>query len=216
MFRPFFRALSKIPDGKDYTNLYRGNSKASSLRRKNLELYLKLMDSYKPEVLLLGEAPGYKGARLTGLPFSCEDLVFGKIEHPVFGLEKGYERWAKAKLEKERSAHMVWNELGKYKELPLIWNIFPFHPHHEDKILSNRSPRISELRIGQPFVSRLLKLFPIQRIGAIGQKAYKGLSEMSLENYELRYIRHPSYGGKADFVKGLGEFLNPLAQAPPP
>lgn len=208
MIQAFFRALSKVPDSNDFTNLYRGNSKASRIRKKNLGLYLQLMESYKPEVLLLGEAPGYKGARLTGLPFSCEDLVFEEIEHPVFGLKKGYERWAVGALEKERSAHMVWKELEKYEELPLIWNIFPFHPFHPGQIQTNRSPRISEIRIGQAFVRRLLKMYPIRRIAAVGKKAFHGLSEMSLDAYEVRYIRHPSYGGKSDFERGLEEFLN--------
>jgi len=49
-------------------------------------------------------------------------------------------------------------------------------------------------------------MFPVTRIAAIGRKAQKGLSEMKIAP-EVRYIRHPSYGGKKDFVEGLAAFM---------
>ena len=44
-------------------------------RRENLKLYLEKMKKLNPSFLLLGEAPGYKGCRLTGIPFSSEKIL---------------------------------------------------------------------------------------------------------------------------------------------
>ncbi|MDW3648257.1 MAG: uracil-DNA glycosylase [Bacteroidia bacterium] len=207
MIDAFFRALKKIPSQEDFENLYRGNSKASILRRHNLRIYLERMETLQPRSLLLGEAPGYKGCKLSGVPFSCESLLFQKVEHAVFGGGYGYKCLTKGDLEKERSAFMVWEELNKYPEVPLIWNIFPFHPHLKENPQSNRGPRVGELRIGQAFIRRLLKMYPIERIAAVGKKAYFGLEDMKDLSIEYQYIRHPSYGGKADFVKGIKAFM---------
>lgn len=207
MIDAFFRALKKIPSGEDFENLYRGNSKASILRRHNLRVYLERMDTIQPRSLLLGEAPGYKGCKLSGVPFSCEALLFQEAAHPVFGGSYGYKCLSEEDLEKERSAFMVWEELNKYPEVPLIWNIFPFHPHLKENPKSNRGPRVGEMRIGQAFIRRLIKMYPIERIAAVGKKAYFGLEDMKELSVSFTYIRHPSYGGKADFVKGIKAFM---------
>ncbi|MEO1217222.1 MAG: uracil-DNA glycosylase [Bacteroidota bacterium] len=207
MIDAFFRALKKIPSGEDFENLYRGNSKASILRRHNLRVYLERMKTLKPRSLLLGEAPGYRGCKLSGVPFSCEALLFQPDNHPVFGEAYGYQCLSKGELERERSAFMVWEELNKFGEVPLIWNIFPFHPHLKENPKSNRGPRVAEMKIGQAFIKRLIKMYPIERIAAVGRKAYFGLDDIKDLSIEYQYVRHPSYGGKADFVKGIKAFM---------
>lgn len=207
MIDAFFRALKKIPSGPDFENLYRGNSKASILRRHNLSIYLERMEAIQPRCLILGEAPGYKGCKLSGVPFSCEALLFQEEAHAVFGERHGYKCLSTDELEKERSAFMVWEELNKYQEVPLIWNIFPFHPHQAKNPHSNRAPRVGEMRMGQAFIRRLIRMYPIERIAAVGRKAYFGLDDMKDLSVEYQYIRHPSYGGKADFVKGIKAFM---------
>lgn len=207
MIDAFFRALSKIPGGTEFENLYRGNSKASILRRHNLKIYLERMEALQPRSLILGEAPGYKGCKLSGVPFSCEALLFQEAPHAVFGEKYGYRCLSSDELEKERSAFMVWEELNKYEEVPLIWNIFPFHPHLAANPYSNRAPRVGEMRMGQAFIRRLIRMYPIERIAAVGKKAYFGLEDMKDLSLSYQYIRHPSYGGKADFVKGIKAFM---------
>ena len=51
-------------------NLYAGNTRESIIRKHNLLTYLTKMKSVNPRILLLGEAPGHKGCRLTGIPFT--------------------------------------------------------------------------------------------------------------------------------------------------
>jgi len=56
-------------------NLYFGDSRESLIRKHNLLTYFVHMKKLKPKILLLGEAPGYKGCRLTGVPFTSEKIL---------------------------------------------------------------------------------------------------------------------------------------------
>lgn len=47
-------------------------------RRENLKTYLGSFPEV-PEILIVGEAPGYRGCRFTGVPFTCE-RKFGSKE----------------------------------------------------------------------------------------------------------------------------------------
>ena len=51
-------------------NLYSGTTRESIIRKHNLLTYLTKMKSLNPRILLLGEAPGNKGCKLTGIPFT--------------------------------------------------------------------------------------------------------------------------------------------------
>lgn len=133
----FINSLSKIENSPRLTNLYRGNSNESLLRRKNLKLYLETMKVLDPSILLVGEVPGYKGCRLTGIPFTSERILksntfFKNFKYKFINDIK--------KLEGEQSATIVWNTLENFKSKPLIWNIFPFHPHKTNDFKTNRTP----------------------------------------------------------------------------
>lgn len=60
------------PPTADSCNLYAGDDALSRLRRRNLSVYLSEMQRLKPEVMLVGEAPGVHGCYLTGIPFIAE------------------------------------------------------------------------------------------------------------------------------------------------
>lgn len=197
----FIDSLRKEKVSAETTNLYGGDSSAAQRRRVNLSLYLEKMKRLKPSVLLLGEAPGYKGCGITGVPFSSERIL---KEHPFF-MDQGFQVLSRnSKPESEISATIVWNELEHHKNIPLIWNIFPFHPHtHKDK-RSNRTPYSSELEIGKKYLLEMLELFPVQKIITLGRKPESKVKELGLEH---SYVRHPANGGKNKFVSGLREQL---------
>ena len=46
-----------------------GDLAANAVRRRNLRLYLEELERIGPEMLLIGEAPSYRGGRLTGIAF---------------------------------------------------------------------------------------------------------------------------------------------------
>ena len=95
---------------------------------------------------------------------------------------------------------MVWSTIAAIEPLPLLWNAFPFHPFHADQPDSNRVPSAAELLLGQPFIEQLLRLFPIERIVAIGKQAALSLTRLGIAHDK---VRHPSQGGKQLFVEGM-------------
>jgi uracil-DNA glycosylase len=150
-----------------------------------------------PRFLILGEAPGYNGCRLTGIPFTSEMVLF---ENPFFKNEPIQFISEKGNLKREISATIMWSELSEYIEKPLIWNIFPFHPHSKENAKTNRTPTKTELTEGKSFLTELLEIFNIQKIIAIGRKPESQLTNIGIA---CTYIRHPANGGKHQFVKGL-------------
>jgi uracil-DNA glycosylase len=68
-------SLITLPESWKATNLYYGNSELSVVRRDNLRIYLERMLLLNPSVLIVGEAPGCNGCRLTGIPFTSEFIL---------------------------------------------------------------------------------------------------------------------------------------------
>jgi len=193
----FIKNLTEYIESSDSTNLYGGNSRESQIRRKNLKLYLEKMKKLNPSFLLLGEAPGYKGCRLTGIPFSSEKILATNDFFKNQGFNCINEPQS---LESEISATIIWNELENYTNKPLIWNIFPFHPHKSNSIKSNRTPTKSELMSGKEYLKQLLEIFDIKKIIALGRKPESQISDLGLD---FIYVRHPANGGKNKFINGL-------------
>ncbi len=193
----FITKLSLHKETCDLTNFYQGNSAESNIRRNNLKLYLEKMKEINSSILLLGEAPGYKGCRLTGIPFSRESV----LNRNEFFKNQNFEFINEIKnLENEISATIVWDELNNYLDKPLIWNIFPFHPHEANNIKTNRTPTKTELSVGKDYLKELLEIFNIKKIIALGRKSESQISDLGLE---FVYVRHPANGGKNKFIDGL-------------
>jgi uracil-DNA glycosylase len=194
------KAGPRCPDASE--KLYERKSREGCIRRHNLRSYLDQMEALSPAILLLGEAPGYKGCRLTGVPFTSEKIL---RTHPFF-LDGDYKFInPQDQLMSEQSATIIWNVLDLFNSKPLIWNIFPFHPYKRDNTKTNRTPDEAELNFGKQFLIKMLDIFPITKIAAVGRKAESKLIEMNLEH---TYIRHPANGGKRKFVEGMKEILN--------
>lgn len=186
-------------------------ARANALRRHNLRLYLGAMLDQKPDLLLVGEAPGYRGCRLTGIPFTSEYIILnGQAGLEMFGDSTRFRKTAESpKVEREATATMVWQATARLRPLPLLWNAFPFHPHRAGQPQSNRPPRDNELAAGLPFIEALVDIFAIERVIAVGRKAASCLARAGLPYTALR---HPSHGGKRDFLEGLAWLVNDAEQ----
>jgi hypothetical protein len=198
----FISQLSLVQNTSNTTNLYFGDSRESNIRRNNLKVYLTKMENLKPKFLILGEAPGYKGCRLSGVAFTSEKVMSENVffnDLPIQFINN------KDNLESEISATIVWNEISQLNDKPLIWNIFPFHPHSANDTMTNRTPTKIELEEGKNFLDDILKIFDIKKIIALGRKPESQLVKIGLPN---SYIRHPANGGKKDFVRGFYTELN--------
>ena len=88
----------------DLVNIYQ-----DSVRRENLTRWLKRLGHQQPAVLLVGEAPGKKGAAMTGVPFVSPDVLMrgpkGGDPWSAFGTEAGYQY---ADPSREGTATMFW------------------------------------------------------------------------------------------------------------
>jgi uracil-DNA glycosylase len=105
----------------------------SRLRRERLRAYLA--EHGEAELLLVGEAAGFRGARVSGIPFTSERQLTGT--GPA-----------------EASAtivHRVLGELGVAADT-LLWNVVPTHPGTQT---SNRRPSRSEIEASRPFLEEL-------------------------------------------------------------
>jgi hypothetical protein len=152
--------------------------------------------------VLISEAPGYAGARFSGVSFTSERFLFGPDPLPwTRGL--GFERASRddLPLRPEMSATIVWGALGDRHDI-VFWPSFPWHPMGARGPLSNRAPRRDEVRVGQDILSFVLDhIWPHRRVVAIGRYGEAALRAMGYP--EVGYIRHPAQGGATEFRRGI-------------
>ena len=145
----------------------------SQLRRRRIADYLERRVGAR--YLLVGEAAGYRGARVSGIPFTSERQLSGA------GPAEATATIVQRTLEDLDLAHDV-----------LLWNVVPTHPHRPGDPQSNRRPTIAEIQVS-------MRCLDVLRTGrrtiAVGRVAHAVLGG--------RYVRHPSHGGSADFRAGL-------------
>jgi uracil-DNA glycosylase len=132
-------------------NFYREGAGAE-LRRERLAAYLEARAD--AEWLLVGEAPGYRGARVSGLPFTSERQLTGAGPAE-----------ATATI-----VHRVLGELG-VAERVLLWNVVPTHP---GTATSNRAPTRREVAEGRAFADELARGRRVIAVGRVAQAALGG------------------------------------------
>jgi len=129
-------------------NFYREGPRARLLRRR-LTNYLEAREHAR--FLLVGEAPGYRGARVSGLPFTSERQLTGAGAA-------------------EASATIVRRTLAELglEEDTLCWNVVPTHPGSET---ANRHPTRAEIADGIGFLDRLSRGRRVIAVGRIAEAA---------------------------------------------
>jgi uracil-DNA glycosylase len=118
----------------------------SALRRERLGAYLEARSGAR--ILLVGEAAGYRGARVSGLPFTSERQLTGSGPAE-----------ATATI-----VHRVLEALGAGEDV-LLWNVVPTHPGTET---TNRSPTAAEVADARRFLEVLADG---RRVVAVGRVA---------------------------------------------
>jgi uracil-DNA glycosylase len=210
-FEEFVEQLALTEVTPNVYNQYSYKCQENVIRRANLLIYLKKMYKLKPKVILVGEAPGYRGCRLTGVPFTSEHLLMNNMKNlDLFGREAGYKLAVeKEKLLKEATATIIWETLLQQGIMAAAWNAFPFHPHKKDDGESNRAPLNSELLIGEKPLLTMLEMFNIKTVVAVGNKAEQTLNKLNISCHK---VRHPAQGGKNDFVRGIRNIKDGVIQ----
>ena len=147
--------------------------RCSPLRRRRLTAYLHARRN--ASIVLVGEAAGYRGACVSGIPFTSERQISGAGPTE-----------ATATI-----VHRVLAELGLADDV-LLWNVVPTHPHRPREPQTNRSPTRSEIAAAMPFLSGVTAGRLVIAVGRIAEGAVGGA-----------YVRHPSHGGAGAFRTGL-------------
>jgi uracil-DNA glycosylase len=176
------------------------NGPAARCRR--LAAHLAIPAQY----LLIGEASGYQGCRMTGIPFTSERLVIADMI-PRVAVALRAPRLSTRRIPwSEPSATVVWSTLHELgiAGSTVLWNAFPWHPHRPQQPLSNRTPTRPERAHGLAVLEALLAQFPQARLFAVGRHAEQALMEIGRSAAALR---HPSMGGATQFRQALRSAL---------
>ncbi len=201
--------MAQVVTMTDVFNPYAHGDENNAIRRANLLRYLQQMVDLHPRLLLVAEAPGYRGCRLTGIPVTSRAVMLDGIpELGLFGAERGYQMTHDPgfeKIQREQSATILWGTLAELGVAPLLWNAFPFHPHKPGNLLSNRKPRQSETMLGYAFLREVLNLFGFKQVVAVGNVAETTLNALGVACMK---VRHPAQGGKSQFVSGIRRIIH--------
>lgn len=186
----FVKMLASVSED----NRFIVNPYLDSVCRYNLIHYLQHLSDVGVDVMLVGEAPGYRGCAITGIPFT--DEVQLKLPENFYALGS-WMRPESMGNTAERSASIVWEKLREHHIVPLIWNAFPFHPYSAGNMQSNRVPTRPEIQEGIKYIKLLMEIFSIDinQVFTIGQKAALALEFVD----NAHRLRHPSYDFKKLF-----------------
>lgn len=184
---------------------------APKIRAANLLRYLQLRKG--AHFLFIAEGLGYQGGHFSGMAMTSERILLG--HHPdvnpqtVLG-EWHYERTSNPESPRlnrtqrlygfnEPTATVMWNTIARHGLSPydtILWNIFPFHPHKEGNVLTNRTPSGEELDVGIGYARLLMELVPGMKVVAIGRKSQQTLAKYGVA---CDCVPHPSMGGANAF-----------------
>lgn len=197
----FVDELASVPSTRSFLNFYSTDRPTNSVRCHNLALYFEDLYEYRPEILLVGEAPGYRGTKVTGVPFADVPIVMGGVRNlGLFGQMNGYRPPVEDDHPPfERTSTVMWKVLARHNFRPLLWAAFPFHPHG-DAQESNRTPTAAELTLGRTFLQKILTDWRIRQVVAVGRAAERTLGTLEVP---CNHVRHPARGGERQFATGI-------------
>ncbi|MGE0281383.1 MAG: uracil-DNA glycosylase [Rhizobiaceae bacterium] len=170
---------------------------ATKRRRANFSGFLKAALDAKVDTLWIARDLGYRGGRRTGIPLT-DEVHLSHIAKLFAGVP--FERATHGPIVAERTAAIVWRVIGEIGRPVLLWNVFPFHPHEEKDPFSNRCHTRAEREACKPLLMALLEMVQPRKLIAIGRDAQSALADMGVS---AAAVRHPSYGGQAQFISGL-------------
>jgi len=177
-------------------------------RWMNLLSYFNFMLVENPAVLLIGEAPGYRGTSISGVPFLSEQMIRereaqqnNKLPLIEYIASSNYD----SKTGYEATSTAMWDAIDSvHSQMPLLWAVFPNHPHILNNTDSNRKPRKSEISKYVDSIKILEKIYNIKEIVAVGNVAYETLVN---SGYIVNKIRHPARGGSKIFKEGYRKIM---------
>ena len=142
--KKFVRKLAAARIGTTF-NFYH-DGEGAERRRERLLRYLE--EKQAAPVVLVGEAPGFRGARVSGIPFTSERQLTGR--GPA-----------------EPTATVVQAALAELELDALCWNVVPTHPGTDT---SNRRPTAGEVAASYAFLHELTANRRVLAIGRLAER----------------------------------------------
>jgi hypothetical protein len=170
---------------------------ASRVRQRNLIYCLEAAIEARADTIWIARDLGYRGGRRTGVALT--DEVHLDLASSLLG-GIALDRATQGPMVSERTAAIVWRVLARIGAPVVLWNVFPLHPHEADNPLSNRCHSRIEREAMWPFMVALIEMIEPRRIVAIGRDAGVALAGIDTP---VEMVRHPSYGGQAEFIAGV-------------
>lgn len=191
-----------LPSHSSATNFYLSESDSSNCFHTTAEERLRSLRTHlhgvgSGNLVLVGEAAGWRGARQSGIAFTSA---------PALGLPGTVEASAAV-------VHGALDQAGLASST-LLWNALPTHPHKVGAPMTNRTPTNREIAMAANALSIAIDN---RLIVCVGQKAANAVSEVL--DCEVRgvsaitpstravAIRHPSFGGAPQFRKEFAACL---------
>jgi uracil-DNA glycosylase len=167
------------------------------IRHSNLRAFMKAAETNGCDSIWFGRDLGYRGGRRTGLALT-DEAHLSTLSHTYScnGIRKATVTPSVA----ERTATEIWRMLEGLPTRPFLWNAFPFHPHKPGEPMTNRCFTARELNAAREILDGVLAWLRPKTVIALGNDAVRVLATLGVE---AQYVRHPSYGGQADFVRGV-------------
>ncbi len=173
---------------------------APSLRATALSAMMECATCKPIDAIWLGRDLGYRGGRRTGLALTDDIHIKNHTKRWNLSAKRPTIGAAVA----ERTAAVVWTMLDQIDERIFLWNVFPLHPHEAGEPFTNRQHNARERQAGEELLRDLFTLLRPPRIIAIGNDAAAAASRV-LNAVPVICVRHPSYGGQAQFVRQIAE-----------
>ncbi len=172
-------------------------SDAARVRKRNLVRCLDAALAARVDTIWIARDLGYRGGRRTGVPLT-DEIHLGQAGVLLGGIS--LDRATRGPVVAERTAAIVWSALARIGEPAVLWNIFPLHPHEPGDPFSNRCHTRAERDATWPLLIALIGMIRPRRIVAIGRDAGMALGGIDVP---VQVVRHPSYGGQAEFIAGI-------------
>lgn len=197
------QALFPLPSSDRLFNPYRDEDPAfdipdaAAVRRANLLASLAALRR-RPDVLVVGEAVGFRGARFSGVPLVSERMLAagscGFAGRPT----------STGPPQSEATATIFRRVAAGLDDRIFVWNAVPLHPHHPGVPLTNRTPTAAELAAFRPLLAQVAALVRPRLTVALGRHAAASLAALGLPH---RAVRHPANGGASAFAAGWAAAL---------
>jgi hypothetical protein len=222
----FIKLLRKSPRGAVFNPWWEVDKEndigrsAPAIRRRHLAAYLcKRLGKVK--FAMIGEALGYRGGHFSGIPMTSERILLGEKRDEGIEPEQIFSSIKPRRTSKPRkcpngfsepTATIVWSTLvglGVPPQQFVLWNAFPWHSFDPRRgMLSNRIPTRKERSDSISLLKAFLKLFPCNRVVALGKVAAAQLEELGCKAV---CTRHTACGGAKLFRQQIGRTLTTTA-----